>query len=174
MPCSPEWAGWHWQGLALAAPSSKSSEEPKGTFKGTGTGVGSGGNRKNGLGWAWQARALLRPGWEKPVLPQCQPSIPAWPWRPVAKTIFRELGVCLKDLRPGFIFNFFPVAEHDCSELRKGSGSQTQLWKPRMVNGKMTRGAEGSPKLELAGFIYSTASVSGREKGEKTALASTH
>lgn len=93
---------------------------------------------------------------------------PSLALRPAAsKTIFRELGVCLEDLRPGFIFNSSPVAGHDCSRLRKGSGSRTQLWKTSMAKGNRTCGAEGSPRLELAGFTYSTASESGREEGDK-------
>jgi hypothetical protein len=99
---------------------------------------------------------------------------PSLALRPAAKTIFRELGVCLEDLRPGFIFNSSPVAGHDCSRLRKGSGSRTQLWKPSTAKGNRTRGAKGSPKLKLAGFTYSPASVSGREEEDKMPLASTH
>lgn len=97
-------------------------------------------------------------------MPALDPSLAL---RPAAKTIFNELGVCLEDLRPGFIFNSSPVAGHDCSGLRKGSGSQTQLWKPSMAKGNRTRGAEGSLKLELAGIIYSTASVLRGRKGIK-------
>lgn len=80
----------------------------------------------------------------------------------------------MEDLRPGFIFNSSPVAGHDCSRLRKGSGSRTQLWKPSTAKGNRTRGAKGSPKLKLAGFTYSPASVSGREEEDKMPLASTH
>lgn len=48
---------------------------------------------------------------------------PSLALRSAAEAIFRELGVRSEDLRPGFIFNFFPGAGHDFSELRKGSGS---------------------------------------------------
>lgn len=107
---------------------------------------------------------LLRPGWKSQSCPM--PALyPSLALGPAAKTIFRELGVCLEDLRPGFIFNSSPVAGHDCPRLRKGRGSQTQLWKPSMAKGNRTRGAEGSLKLELAGFIYSRCLGVGEEGG---------